>query len=350
MRVGQQAPVELDDRSLVGRRQPEQRAGERRLAAARLADEAERLAAAQHERDVVDRADVVALLTEGLVHALRADDRLGVRVDHASEARGRGGAWQFVGLLPEVAAAVPAAPEVEERGLLATADVLGEAATIDEHARRQLGAELRQEAGDGVEPLAVLAHAAVRQAAQEPDRVRVARVVEHRLDRPLLDEPPGVEHADAVAHLRDDLEVVADEQDRRAELRAQRRDEVEHLRLDRRVEAGRRLVEDQQRRVLGQRHRDHDALLHPARELVRVAAHDPRRVGDLDLAQHLRRAVVRLARGHAGDRERLGDLVADPDRRVQRAARVLVDHRDARARASCARRPRSWRAGPRPRP
>ena len=32
----------------------------------------------------------------------------------------------------------------------------------------------------------------------------------------------------------------------------------------------------------GQRHGDDDALLHPARQLVRVALSDPLRVGDLD--------------------------------------------------------------------
>ena len=65
------------------------------------------------------------------------------------------------------------------------------------------------------------------------------------------------------------------------------RDEIEHLGLDGRVEAGGGLVEDEERRVLGERHRDHDALLHPARELVRVAAHHAVRVGDLHLLEHL---------------------------------------------------------------
>ena len=74
------------------------------------------------------------------------------------------------------------------------------------------------------------------------------------------------------------------------------RDEVEHLGLDRRVEAGRRLVEDQQRGVDAERHRDHDALLHAAGELVRIALHDRGRVGDLHLAQHRERALVRLGR------------------------------------------------------
>ena len=149
-----------------------------------------------------------------------------------------------------------------------------------------VGAEARQEARDRVEPAVVLADAAARDAAQEADRVRVARILEHRLDRAFLDEPAGVEHADAVAHLRDHAEVVADEEHGRVELGLELRDEVEHLGLDRRVEAGGGLVEDQQRRVLGERHRDHDALLHAAGELMRVAAHDARGIGDL----HLRRA------------------------------------------------------------
>ena len=120
----------------------------------------------------------------------------------------------------------------------------------------------------------------------------MARVVEDAVDRPLLDDAAGVEHADAVAHARDHVEVVRDEEDARAELGAQRGDEVEHLRLDGRVEARRRLVEDEQRRVLGERHGDHHALLHAARELVRVAAHDAARVGDLDLGEHLLRPLV----------------------------------------------------------
>ncbi len=66
------------------------------------------------------------------------------------------------------------------------------------------------------------------------------------------------------------------------QLRLQAGDEVEHLGLDGRVEARRRLVEDQQGRVGGERHRDHDALLHAAGELMGVAAHDGAGVGDLD--------------------------------------------------------------------
>ena len=74
-----------------------------------------------------------------------------------------------------------------------------------------------------------------------------------------------------------------------------RGDEVEHLGLDRRVEPGRRLVEDEQRRVLRERHRDHDALLHASGELMRVALEHGVGVGDLHGAERLLRALPRLA-------------------------------------------------------
>ena len=174
-------------------------------------------------------------------------------------------------------------------------------------------------------------------AAQQADRVRVTRVAQDRLDRPLLDEAAGVEDADPVAHLPDHAEVVADEEHRRPELLLQARDQVEHLRLDGRVETGRRLVEDQQRRVVRERHRDHRALLHAAGELMRVAAQHRFRVGDLHLAQHLERQLLRLARGRGGaaDAKDLGHLLAHPQGRVERPAGILVDHRElARAEPS----------------
>ena len=163
-----------------------------------------------------------------------------------------------------------------ERRLVGAADLLDEAAAVGEDAARQVGAQLRQVAGDRVESVAVLAQPASRDAAQQPDGVRVARLGEDRLRLALLDEPAGVEDADALAHLPDHREVVADEEDAGAELLAQGGDEVEHLGLDGRVEARGGLVEDEQRRVGGEGHGDDDPLLSAAGELVRVAAHAAR--------------------------------------------------------------------------
>ena len=211
--------------------------------------------------------------------------------------------------------------------LLCDAARLGEQAAAREDAARQLLADVRHEAGDRVEPAVILPHAAARDAAHEPDGVRVPRVLQHRLRLALLDELAGVEHADAVAHLADDPEVVADEEHGRVQLRLQPRDEVEHLGLDGRVEARRRLVEDEERRLGRERHRDDDALLHAAGELVRKAGHHGARIGDLHALERMPREVVRGARLLAPDPEDLRHLLADPDRRVQGGAGVLVDHR-----------------------
>ena len=163
---------------------------------------------------------------------------------------------------------------------------------------------------------------------RRPTVYGMPRILEDRLDRAFLDESARVEDADARAHLRDHAQVVADEEHRRVELRLELRHEVEHLRLDGRVEPGRRLVEDEERRVLRERHRDHDPLLHPARELVRIAPEHRVGIGDLHAGERFAGALARLASARSEHRERLRDLSSDPDRRVQGAPRVLVDHRD----------------------
>ena len=74
-------------------------------------------------------------------------------------------------------------------------------------------------------------------------------------------------------------------------------DEVEDLRLRRHVERRRGLVGDQQVGVVHQRHRDHHALAHAARELVRVAlAAAPRAAGCRPPRASRGRAPARLAR------------------------------------------------------
>ena len=173
----------------------------------------------------------------------------------------------------------------------------------------------------------VLAHATARDAAQETHGVGMPRIVQHGLGFAFLDHLAGVQHAHARAHLADHAEVVADEEHRRMELGLELVDEIEHLGLDRRVEAGRGFVEDQQGGIDAERHRDHDTLLHTARELVRIPLHDRGRVGDLHLPQHRERALARVGLARAAGGEHLGQLLAHPDRRVESGAGVLVDHR-----------------------
>src|SRR5580700_7804944 len=95
--------------------------------------------------------------------------------------------------------AIDANRERRRRGLPAA--VLGDRAARREDAAGELVAGRRQEPGDGVQPAVVLALAAPGYAAQQPDRVGVARRVEDLAGRALLDELPGVQDADPVAHL-----------------------------------------------------------------------------------------------------------------------------------------------------
>ena len=118
-----------------------------------------------------------------------------------------------------------------------------------------------------------------------------------------------------------------------------RREQLEDLRLDGHVERGRRLVGDQQPGLVRERHRDHRALAHPARVLVRVAVDAPPRLGDPDEPEQLDRPLARRRLRHVlVDADRLDDLAADAVEGVQRGQRVLEDHRDrgrrARARSS----------------
>ena len=217
--------------------------------------------------------------------------------------------------------------DVHPRRRFGAAQLVGQLAAVDEHARRQGRADLRKVARDRVQRPLGLAHTVAGQALQQPDRVRVLRLLEHLDGVALLDDLAGVHHADPIAHGADDAEVVGDQQDRRVRLGAQPAHEVEDLGLDRCVEAGRRLVEHEQLRVAGQRHGDHDALLHAARQLVRVAVQHPLGVGDAHPPQRGKRLLQRLASVGPEDRERLGDLTADLQRRVQRRTGVLVHHR-----------------------
>jgi hypothetical protein len=215
----------------------------------------------------------VTVLLEDLAKVLHADEWRCAAVDRRQRDVLRELARQVArAIVVPAAGSVPAA-NVGDGRLLGTAPLVGEGATISEDASGQIGSEAGQEPGNRVEPTVVLADAATGNAAEQPDRVRMTRVLEHRLDRPLLDEPAGVEDTYAGAHLGDDSEVVADEEHRRVQLGLELSDQIEHFRLDRRVETGRRLVEDEQRRILRQRHRDHDPLLHPAGELMRVPLH-----------------------------------------------------------------------------
>ena len=109
-----------------------------------------------------------------------------------------------------------------------------------------------------------------RQRAEQAPRVGVRGCLKISSTLPLLDDLGRVHHDDVVGDLGDHAEVVRDHDDRAAELLLQPFDQRQDLRLRGHVERRRRLVGDQEVGIVDQRHRDHHALAHAARELVRV--------------------------------------------------------------------------------
>src|SRR5207302_4828155 len=97
--------------------------------------------------------------------------------------------------LVEEAAAEAAAAEVIQGRLLLAATVLGEPAPVGVDAAGNNRANRRRQAGDRVEHALRLARPPPGHGAQQPDRIRMARVSEERFGGTFLDHPAGVEDA-----------------------------------------------------------------------------------------------------------------------------------------------------------
>ncbi len=140
---------------------------------------------------------LVAALLEELRQLLDADQRRRSAVHSRQLEIRRCVARELRRALVIPAAALVAVLDRDEGRFLGAAALARMRAPVGEHAARKLGSQRGQEAGDGVEPAVVFAHAAARDATQQPDRVGMPWVAQHRLHRPFLDEAAGVEHAHA---------------------------------------------------------------------------------------------------------------------------------------------------------
>ncbi len=188
----------------------------------------------------------------------------------------------------------------------------------------------RRLSGDGNEPLLIAVDA--RDAAQQSDRVGMAGPFEEIGDRRGFHDAAAVHHGHPVSHAGDHAEIMGDQHDRGAGLGLAFGEQRQHLCLHRDVERGRRLVGDDQRGVARHRHRDHRALAHAARELVRVLMHAPGGIGDIDLAQQFDCPLARHALRDLAVRDlALRHLATDGQDRVQGRRRVLEDHADVPA-------------------
>ena len=130
-------------------------------------------------------------------------------------------------------------------------------------------------------------------------RDRVGGAAEHLGGGAALHDAALVHHRHVVRDGAHHGEVVADEQERHAQILAQQREQLQHARAHRHVERADRLVGDDQGGPGDDGARDGEALALASGELVRVA---PRVVGgEIDPAQRLGHAAPR-ARRQAGGR------------------------------------------------
>ena len=171
--------------------------------------------------------------------------------------------------------------------------------------------------------------AEVRDGIQEQLRVRVPGRGEQLLGRRLLDDRAAVHHHDAVGHVGDDTHVVGDQDDRGAESVAEIEQQLQDRRLHGDVEGRRRLVGDDDVGVARDRHRDDDALLLAAGQLVRVVVDAVLGVGQADQVEQFDGARPGGLLVHVRVRSQaLDDLPADGVDRVERRGGLLEHHRD----------------------
>lgn len=137
-----------------------------------------------------------------------------------------------------------------------------------------------------------------------------------------------VHHDHAVTDVPHDGKVVRDEQVCDPELGLQVLQEVDDLGLDRDVQGGHGLVQDDQSRFRGKCARNAEALSLATAEFVRVTfRHGGVEADGLEQLHYLG-PVVRLALVQPVDLERCADDITGGGTRVQRAVRVLEYHPD----------------------
>ena len=96
---------------------------------------------------------------------------------------------------------------------------------------------------------------------------------------------------DLAARASGELRVVGDHDDRSSVLADEAREDLEDPLRVLRVEIPRRLVGENERRIVGDRARDRDALLLPARELPRLAVIE---LGEVEHPEHLVAVILGL--------------------------------------------------------
>ena len=115
----------------------------------------------------------------------------------------------------------------------------------------------------------------------------MAGIVENILCSSALADSSAVHNNNLIGHLRDNAQIMGNDDDRHAQLLLQFHHQLQDLCLDRNVKCGGGLVRDQDRGLGYQRHSNHDTLAHTAGQLVRILFETAGSIVDTYQLQHL---------------------------------------------------------------
>ena len=166
-----------------------------------------------------------------------------------------------------------------------------------------------------------------RARCQKGAGIGMRRAAINLINRAFFRHLPQIHHQHAVGHFRDYAQVMSDEQDGCTCLTLQIADQIEDLRLDSDIKRRGRFVGKQHAWAAGQRHGDHDALLHAPTELVRIIPSTSFGCGDA----HALQQPSDFSRGGTSrgvKAEGFEHLGSDPQDRIERGAGFLEDVAD----------------------
>ena len=162
---------------------------------------------------------------------------------------------------------------------------------------------------------------------QQHAGIGVVGCLEYIGDATGFDHLAVLHHAHPIGIAAHDLQIMGDQQQRHSALGTQPRQQLQNLRLDGDVQGGGRFVGDQQRGIVGKRHRDHDTLSLAAGKLMRESLQPVFGIGKAGLAEDVDHAFAQaVSRYTAMQRDRLCYLTADPMQRIEAVHRLLKHH------------------------
>ena len=161
-------------------------------------------------------------------------------------------------------------------------------------------------------------------------RIRVQRHIENVLDSAFFYYASRIHNDNVIRHASNNAQIVRNKHDRPVDFVFDFFEQVQNLGLYCHVERGGRLVRYYQFGIASERHGNHNALTHTARQLVRIAFVNNVGHSYADKPQHFERALFckRFIRPRGVEQNDFVQLIAYREQRIKAGHRLLEDHCD----------------------